>query len=302
MTTVLPRHIHLIAPSGYCFDQQGAERGIQRLREAGHTVNNTQILTRRYQRFAGTDQQRAADLEDLPALDPCPDIILAVRGGYGMTRLLPLCNLPRLARYFCAKPTIFCGHSDFTALQLALLTQGMITFSGPMLAGNFGANTISDFTWRHFWHTITQQETTLQWPTNHLNYRTEGTLWGGNLTMITSLAGTPWMPVIDGGIMVIEDINEPAYKIERMLLQLAACGILSRQSAIVCGNFTGITEEHALNEIWHYLRTTLSCPIITGLSYGHEPDTVTLPFGAKGVLTVDSHKASLTFSDYPTLC
>ncbi|MTD26226.1 muramoyltetrapeptide carboxypeptidase [Erwinia sorbitola] len=303
----IPRTIHLVAPSGYCHNPAAAARGVARLQAAGHRVENSGIIARREQRFAGSDSQRLADINGLTQLNPLPDIILAVRGGYGATRLLPHLHYDALRACLADAPAALCGHSDFTAIQLALLTQsGIVSFSGPMLAGNFGAEVLSDFTIEHFWRALTSPKLTLEWTTVSQQVQVSGTVWGGNLAMIASLIGTPWMPEIQDGILVIEDVNEHPFRIERMLLQLHQSGILSRQNAIITGSFSGTTSTdydngYDFTSVWNLIRDLTGIPVITGLPFGHSADTVTLPLGSRGVLTVADSAASLQLSGYPVL-
>ncbi|AXU95489.1 muramoyltetrapeptide carboxypeptidase [Erwinia persicina] len=305
--STIPRTIHLVAPSGYCHNPAAAARGVARLEADGHRVNNSGIIARREQRFAGSDRQRLADINGLATLDVLPDIVLAVRGGYGATRLLPFINYSALHERLLDAPLALCGHSDFTAIQLALLAQnGLPSFSAPMLAGNFGSEVLSDFTVDHFWRALTSPQLTVNWTTVSQQVQVAGTVWGGNLAMIASLIGTPWMPDIQGGILVIEDVNEHPFRIERMLLQLHQCGILSRQSAIVTGSFSGTTSTdydngYDFNSIWNLIRDLTGLPVVTGLKFGHSADTVTLPLGSPGLLTVEDTAASLQLSGHPVL-
>ncbi|RPH30099.1 muramoyltetrapeptide carboxypeptidase [Buttiauxella warmboldiae] len=299
--------IRLIAPSGFCVNQAAAARGIERLEALGHRVENQSVVPRRFQRFAGTDAQRLADIQDLSALaDEC-DIVLAVRGGYGASRLLENIDYASLGRAFRARPPIICGHSDFTAIQLALLSQtGTITFSGPMLAGNFGAQEFNDFTWQHFWQAISEPRFTLNWQSPTPACSATGTLWGGNLAMLVSLIGSPWLNVIDGGILVVEDINEHPFRVERLLLQLHHAGILARQKALILGSFNGATlsdydGDYDFNEMCRMLQQRLSIPVLRGLPFGHQPETVTLPLGAFGELHHNGQTASLTVSGHPVI-
>lgn len=299
--------IRLIAPSGYCVNQTAAACGIKRLEDAGHQVENQQAVTRRFQRFAGTDSERLADIHQLATLSPQCDIVLAVRGGYGATRLLEHIDFSRLGHALRARTPIICGHSDFTAIQLALLAQcGVITFSGPMLAGNFGAETLDDYTWQHFWRAITEPRYSVSWESNAPACSVQGTLWGGNLAMLVSLIGSPWLPAIDGGILVVEDINEHPFRVERLLLQLHHAGILARQRAIILGSFNGVTLSdydagYDFAEMCHMLSQRLSIPVLPGLPFGHEPQTVTLPLGAYAELHHDGHLSQLTMSGHPVL-
>lgn len=305
-TAGFPLTLRLLAPSGYCHNQEAAARGVARLRAAGHNIQCTDVIQRRWQRFAGDDASRLADINQL-AHGPLPDIALAVRGGYGATRLLPQIDYPALKAHLQQRPFVLCGHSDFTALQMALLRHcDLVSFSGPMLAGNFGAQTVSSFTCQHFWNLITQPEYELTWSTPAADFQGEGTLWGGNIAMLTSLVGTTWLPAIKDGILVIEDVNEHPFRIERMLLQLHHAGLLAQQKAIVAGSFTGAElseydNGYHLGEVWEMITALTGVPVIPGLAFGHDSDTVTLPLGAKGQLSVQQGKALLHLSGYPWL-
>ncbi|AUV53060.1 muramoyltetrapeptide carboxypeptidase [Raoultella planticola] len=298
---------YLVAPSGYCLNQEAAYRGVQRLQEAGHQVLHQEVIPRRQQRFAGTEHERLNDINQLATLEGANRIVMAVRGGYGASRLLPHIDWQALAARQRQNPLIICGHSDFTAIQMGLLAKGsIITFSGPMLAGNFGAETMDPFTEHHFWQALHNPEFTLEWQGEGPDCRTQGTLWGGNLAMITSLIGTPWLPQIANGILVLEDINEHPFRVERMLLQLLNSGILANQRAIVLGSFTGAQPNdydagYDLPQVRDYLRAQLAVPLISGLDFGHEQRTVTLPLGANALLVNNAATTTLTLSGHPVL-
>lgn len=298
---------HLIAPSGYCINQQAALRGVQRLTDAGHQVENDEVIRRRFQRFAGTDAERLADVNSLASLTSPDTIVMPVRGGYGASRLLDRIDWQALASRQQRDPLLICGHSDFTAIQAGLLAQAnVITFSGPMLAANFGAETLNTFTEQHFWLALRKAQFTVEWQGDGPQCDVQGTLWGGNLAMLISLIGTPWMPTIDKGILVLEDVNEHPFRVERMLLQLEYAGILNRQSAIVLGSFSGAAPNeydagYSLESVYAFLRSRLSVPLITGLDFGHEQRTVTFPIGANATLKNTRQGTQLTLSGHPTL-
>ncbi len=301
-------HLHLVAPSGYCQNQSAAWRGVSYFETHGFRVTGQSVITRRWQRFAGTDIQRLSDWQKLPEAPQLPNIVLAVKGGYGASRLIPQLDYSSLANKLRSRPVMLCGHSDFNAIQLALLRHsGLISFSAPMLATNFGAEPPSQFTLTHFWRALTSPQFTLEWQTSSPRLSIEGHLWGGNLSILASLAGTPWLPDIEGGILVIEDVNESVYRIERMLLQLAQSGILAKQLAIIAGDFTGHGSTPAeddngynLDEVWKFITRLTGVPVVTGLAFGHNSDTVTLPLGARGQLCVSGTTGYLTLAGHPT--
>lgn len=293
--------IGVVAPSGYAADPVAFARGLAHLRSLGHTVQDFSASGTRELRFAGTDEQRIAQLH-AAARDPSIEIVIALRGGYGLSRLLPAVDLKLLADSVINGGKRWVGHSDFTVVQLALLSSGAGSYAGPMICDDFSREDLSDFTQQHFWQCMSQASVRVQLPV-HGNPRvqTDGTLWGGNLTMLCSLLGTPWMPAIKNGILFIEDVNEHPYRVERMLLQLAQAGVLDRQRAIVLGDFSGykLTDYdngYDFAQMLSYMRERLSIPILQGLPFGHMKDKVTLPVGAHCVLDSSEDSLSLTMS------
>lgn len=250
-------------------------------------------------RFAGTDEQRIAQLH-AAARDPDIEIVIALRGGYGLSRLLPAVDLKLLSDSVVNGGKRWVGHSDFTLVQLALLSSGAGSYAGPMICDDFSREDLSDFTQQHFWQCMSQDSVRVQIPvTGNPRVKTEGALWGGNLTMLCSVLGTPWMPAIKNGILFIEDVNEHPYRVERMLLQLSQAGVLDRQRAIVLGDFSGYKlsdydNGYDFTQMLRYMRERLSIPILQGLPFGHMKDKVTLPVGAHCVL--DSSEDSFTLT------
>lgn len=302
-----PARIRLIAPSGYSCDPAAMLRGVARLREAGCTVEGLDVLERTELRFAGSDAERAGDINALATLDALPDIALATRGGYGAARLLPHLEYGALRERLHDAPLALVGHSDFTALQMALHARsGLCTFSGPLLA-DLGAEPRSEFSWQQFWSTLSAPTASVAWST-HTEARLDlgGPLWGGNLAVLCSLLGTPWFPAIDGGILFVEDVFESPYRIERMLYQLHLSGVLGRQRALLLGNFSqcepGSRDNgYDLAAAFAQIRAVAGIPVLDGLPHGHADQQLTLPFGALARLRVDGHAARLDLSGYPHL-
>jgi len=299
--------IDLVAPSGYPHDPAAVHRALARLHAEGHRVEGVEATERRYQRFAGTDAQRAADLNHLADPSrPLPDVVLAVRGGYGAVRILHGLDYDGLRRRLGDTPVPICGHSDFTAIQLALLARaGLTTFGGPMLAPNFGAEQLNGFTTHHFWETLSKPATTLKVNAPQPQaVDVSGTLWGGNLAVLVSLIGTPYFPRIDGGILFVEDINEQPFRIERMIYQLHLSGILGRQQALLLGDFSGgkafeYDNGYDLKEMVEHVRSVVDVPVVSGLPFGHVAETVTLPVGAPARLHATAQGFELSMSGYP---
>jgi len=304
--------IRLIAPSGYPHDRAAVTRGVERLQAAGCSVSGLDVLERTELRYAGDDAQRVADLNALVTSDKLPDIALSIRGGYGATRLLEHIDYAGLRDRLAGTNTVLVGHSDFTALQMALHARsGLITFGGPMLGPDFGAAEFSDFTWQHFWNTVTQPQAAATWDCGgDAEFDVEGPLWGGNLAMLCSLLGTPYFPGngrgLDGGILFVEDVGEPPFRIERMLYQLHLSGVLDRQRALLLGDFSqcrpsGYDNGYDLSAGFAQIGRVSGVPVIANLPFGHEPHKFTLPFGAPARLRVSGGRAQLDFSGHPHL-
>ena len=295
--------VAIVAPAGCTNDPCAVERAIERLEAQGCLVRNYYDHSCTHQRFGGTDAARLAQLQAAVA-DPDIHLIIALRGGYGISRLLPAIDFEAIA----ASGKIIVGFSDVTALHMALMAAtGAPSYAGPMIAGDFGAEQPVAYTLDDFWaclagptHTI--RETVAGNPLLDVS----GTVWGGNLAMLGSLIGTPYFPQIDGGILWLEDIAEHPYRIERLLLQLMQAGVLARQQAVVLGDFSGyrlgpLDNGYDFDAMLAYLRATLPLPVLTGLSFGHIPRRVTIPFGAQGRLQSNAEGFSLLLSGYPTL-
>lgn len=295
--------VGLIAPSGYAPDALAVARAIERLRGMGCRVIEHFSLERKFERFGGSDADRVTHLHDA-AGDPEVDLIVALRGSYGLSRILPLIDWQMLAD--CGKPLV--GHSDFTALQMGLLAQtGAVSFSGPMICDDFSREVVSAFTMQHFWQCVTAPHCTIRTKLSGCQpLKVSGTLWGGNLAMLTHLIGTPYFPHISDGILFLEDINEHPFRIERMLLQLHHAGVLAKQRAIVLGDFSGARLSEydngfSFESVLAHLSEKVSVPILSGLQFGHIPDKVTLPIGAIASLETHRDGWNMTISGYPYL-
>lgn len=303
--------VRLIASSGYPHDVAIAARGCAWLKHHGYHMTNPDVLARRYLRFGGTDAERLADLHAIGTGVP-HELTLAVRGGYGIARLLAQVDFARIAEQARASGTPIVGHSDFTAFQLAYLAAtGGVTFAGPMLLADFGADAVDPYMWEHFEDILRNPAYSVdiaapQSGGQAFSGSVEGTLWGGNLAMLCSLLGTPFMPQVEGGVLFLEDINEPPYRIERMLIQLQQAGVLGAQRAIVLGDFsnyrvTDYDNGYDMDAVVAYLHEHLPVPVLTGLPFGHCARKLTLPVGAQVRLDARADGYTMAFSGYPVL-
>jgi muramoyltetrapeptide carboxypeptidase len=292
--------IGLYSPAGFTTDPSAIARAVSRLECAGHRVLVDPTVSSRWQRFSAPDDERLASIMRM-ASDPGVDIAIAVRGGYGWSRLLDRIDFRAIA----AAGKRWLGHSDFTAFQLsALAHESMVTFAGPMAAYDFGAKAISAFTLEHCWGLLATDRYTVECKLDGPSgFDAEGVLWGGNLAMLTHLMGTPHLPDIEGGILFIEDTGEHPYRIERMLYQLHFAGVLERQRAVVLGDFSGFElgandNGYDIAAMIEHVRSRFGVPIFSGLPFGHCVDKLTLPVGGQCRLTVGEGVSRITFSGY----
>jgi muramoyltetrapeptide carboxypeptidase len=290
------RTVGFVAPSAYMPDAATVDRAAQFFASRGWRVQAGDTCFARHERFAGPDDLRASELLRF-CTDPTIDVVLAARGGYGLSRILDRLDYEAIRR---ANRTIV-GYSDFTAFNLAYLAQaGGVSFQGPS-AGDFGAVSPDPFTVENFFAAIAGSEHALEFDADGPACEVRGTLWGGNLALLAALVGTKYMPKIRGGILFIEDVNEPAYRIERMLYQLLHAGILEKQRAVLIGDFDPVTpmpndNGFVVASALTQLRGLLEAPLIAGLPFGHIVSKATLPVGGAATLTVRDQRARLTFS------
>jgi muramoyltetrapeptide carboxypeptidase len=309
------KKIHLIAPSGASLDASSPLAGIEWLQKQGIEVLNADCINRVEQRFAGSDAERLADINQLATLSPDMAVV-AMRGGYGLHRLLPDIEWSAIAKAVQNGLQI-CGHSDFTVFQLGLLAKaGAVTLAGPMLNFDFACQgeqgegvAPNTFMWTNFQQAINERklDCTIQLAQPFLSKsaagKVSGLLWGGNLTVLAGLVGTPYLPTQEqtqGGILFLEDVNEHPYRIERMLMQLLDAGILENQSAILLGGFSayrlydndrGYSLESAIEAICKRLPDGI--PVLTGLPFGHQAEKLTLPVGAQAHIQYDASGFSI---------
>ena len=287
--------LQLFAPSGVELRGPAVRLARQRLSALGFEVSVDASVRARHQRFAGSDDVRLAALHRIA--EAAPSVAMACRGGYGLTRLLDRIDWPLLARSV-DRGTRWVGHSDFTALQLGLLAHtGARSWHGPMAADDFGRSDadggVDEVTRDCFAEAMSGE-------LEAVGFRTEagfdglaarGLLWGGNLSMLQSLLGTPHFPKVRGGILFVEDVAEHPYRVERALLQLQQSGVLARQKAVLLGQFSGwrkspLDRGYTLRSMVAQLRSVCPVPVLTGLPFGHVPTKVSLPVGARVQLVV----------------
>lgn len=294
--------VGIVALSGAIPEPITLQRAQYWLEQQGAQVHVSQTAYAKEQRFAGTDAQRLQALYEFAERDDL-SIILGARGGYGLSRLLPEIDFAQIAR----SGKCLIGHSDFQALQFALLAQtGAVSVAGPMACYDFGAETVDLLTMQHFVQTLGRNTVQVRWNDTSQTSKAQhgqwqGCLWGGNLSVLVSLLGTPYFPHINQGILFLEDVNEHPYRIERMLLQLLYAGVLEQQQAIVLGDFSNyrLTEYDAGYDFASAIKTIQNrckTPIMNDLPFGHCPAKASLPIGVMATLQSDSNQIELSFA------
>lgn len=286
----------LFTPSGIVASAAPLRLAAKRLGKLGFTVQIDAAALAKHQRFGGDDETRLAALHRVA--QEAPDIAMATRGGYGLTRLLDRIDWNLLARSV-ARGTRWVGYSDMTALQLGLWAHAQApSWAGPMACGDFGCTFLDEVTPDCFIEAMSGvlEAVGFRCDPGFDGLDVKGVLWGGNLCVLNSLLGTPHWPHIKGGILFVEDVNEHPYRIERSLLQLHQAGVLDAQQAIVLGTFTEWSKSpldrgYTQKSMVEHLRSVTRTPILTGLPFGHVPTKVTLPVGRIVQLGVQARNA-----------
>jgi len=295
--------IGIIAPSG-APETATLEKGIVKIEAQGYTVRRAANLTEKTHFTAGTGRTRLEETVRL-FLDHNIDAIICARGGDGGIHLLP--DLIRKLNGVTPKP--FVGYSDITLLQLGLFqAYGWVTFSGPMVATELGANTLSDHAEHRYWQMLTSSPE--QWdltPPDQSDLGSirsgtaRGTLLGGCLSIICALLGSTHFPDMRNAILIIEDTDEEPRHIDRMLHQLRLNGIYDQIGGMVLGQFTNCfpedsTANFSLRELVLDATDGYNFPILMNYPYGHHtPELMTLPLGAPVRMNTDPPGLFLNF-------
>ncbi len=276
--------VALVAPSGPLSGEADLTRALDNVRSFGFEAEVGANVMARDGYFAGTDAERLADLNRAIA-DPRVDAIWCIRGGYGAMRLLDGIDYSGLER----RPRSVIGYSDITALHASITTRcGIVTYHGPT-----GRAELTDFSRRSLERAVTHgKDSCGSAPdaTTLVPGTARGRLAGGNLAMLSALCGTPWFPELDGAILVLEDVNEAVYRIDRMLIQLRLAEVLQRCAGIAFGAFTHADEEEGtggarpLAVVLEETARAMNVPCVAGIPIGHIADQWTIPLGAMAEL------------------
>ncbi len=274
--------IGILATSGAAGEKENVQRAVKFFENRGYKVVLSENAFDEFRDMAGNDAKR---LEQLHNFFKNPEInaIICMRGGYGAIRLVKHIDYDLIRN----NPKIFCGYSDISALSIMFLKKSnLMTYHGPMAIGDFGVEEPCEFTVDSFFKAVTTDKLEYQ-PTRPKIYKkgtAEGLLWGGNLATAASLCGQDFIPDEDF-IFFTEDLNEPVYKIDKMMTQLMNIDKFTKNiKGIVLGEFLDIDNQAWLDELFTGIGEKLNIPVIGGFKITHGTEKITLPYGAKAKL------------------
>lgn len=290
--------VGLIAPASsddqpfHLENAQNTVRGMGLVPKLGRHVSDI------YGYLSGTDQDRAADIHAMFS-DDTVRAVFAIRGGWGSARLLPLLDWDLIR----AKPKLLIGSSDVTALHLAFAARaGFPTIHAPNVSNRW-----DEISWNSLWRLAFtgeepvlgeaegQDSTQARWRTTTIRPgKASGRLLGGNLTVLSTLMGTPWLPDFEGAILFVEDVGEAEYRIDRMMTQLALAGILGKLSGVIFGQCVRCTTDFpnyagfTVPQILYQHLSPLGVPAFSGANIGHVANQLSVPVGARVEMDADA--------------
>lgn len=293
--------IGIVSPASAIFESEPYEIATESLQAMGLKVKLGEFVKSRHGHLAGTDQERATELNAM-FKDDSVDAIICLRGGSGAARILPLLDYEAIK----ANPKIFCGYSDITALHLGIYEKtGLVTFHGPL-----ATSTWNEFTVDHFKSLLFDAEALrLENPEGGGKYLTQvnnrirtiqpgkakGELLGGNLSVLTGIMGSSYFPTDwSNKILYLEDVDEPIYAMDRMLTQIQLAGIFDKISGFIFGKCTrcepggkgygSLTLEEVID---HYIKP-LNIPAFSGSMIGHIDEMFTFPNGIEAEIDAEN--------------
>ena len=295
--------IGIISPSSAIFETEPYEIAVETFEAMGLKVKLGKYVSNRYGHLAGTDDERAQELNDM-FKDPEVNAIIALRGGSGAARILDKIDYEAISK----NPKIFIGYSDITALHLAIYAKtGLVTFHGPL-----AVSTWNKFSYSYFKKILFDGETVLMKnPTvigdnltqvsNRIRTiypgKASGVLMGGNLSVLTGIMGSDYLPDWENKIIYLEDVGEKIYAVDRMMSQLKLGGVLDKISGFVFGKCTECDPggngygSLTLEEVIDYYIKPLKIPAYSGAMFGHIKDNFTIPNGIEA--EIDAEKGTI---------
>jgi len=281
--------IGIVAPAGP-FDPDLFQKGVAALEDMGYGVFQPDGLDKRNRFLAGPDEHRA-DLINQMFADPDINAIFCARGGYGSQRILDSIDYEVIRE----NSKIFIGFSDITVLLSALNNHcGLVTFHGPVLTklGEGNPESVAGLGAALAIDTPVQ----IRASKNRVvrSGSCEGTVAGGNLATLCHMVGTPHMPEFGNCILILEDVSESLYKIDRMLYQMRMAGCFQGITGLALGSFTDCGELGGVLDVVMDNFQETEIPILAGFDIGHGPVNLTIPMGIPAVLDTDLRTLSYT--------
>lgn len=271
--------IAIIAPSG-AVEFEPIMRAKKYFENMGYRVKLGKNIFASERYLAGDDSKRAEDLHCAFADEEVKAIVCA-RGGYGAIRLIKLIDFEIIR----SNPKIFCGYSDVTALSAMFLKHAdLITYSSPMAASDFSCLAPNHLTEKSFFKVLSGENDFYMSKDTYIEGKAEGITFGGNLSTLVSLCGIDFIPD-EGFIFFAEDVNEPVYKLDKMLNQLINIKKFRKNiQGIAFGEFTGVDDDKWLQELLIETANILNVPAYGGFKFTHAEEKQTLPYGAYALL------------------
>jgi muramoyltetrapeptide carboxypeptidase len=304
--------VALVSPASATFNTVDLQIAKESLEALGFKVRVSEHMMERHGNLAGHDKARADDINKAFA-DTSVAAVHAIRGGWGSARVLPYLDFDNIRR----NPKVLIGYSDITALHLAIHSKtGLITFHGPIGLGRWDPYSLEYykrvlFTGEQLTYSNKQGISTERNALTQVEFRTQtitpgkarGKLLGGNLTVLTAILGSPYVPEWDDAILFCEDVREDLYRVDRMLTQLKLAGVLGKIKGFVfggcseCGPGDGNYGALTLEELFRDHISPLGVPAWQGAMIGHAQPQWTLPEGAR--VEVDATAATITLLEAP---
>ncbi len=291
--------IGLVCPAAPSFNRETVQVAVESMQSLGFKVKLGKNIWKRYGYLAGTDEERAADINEM-FNDKDVSAILCVHGGWGCARLLPLLNYDLIRK----NPKIIVGYSDITALLLGIHTQtGLVTFHGPV-----GSSTWNDFSVKYFKKVFMDAEKVIyENPKTKGDNLTQvddristinsgvarGKMLGGNLTVLCHILGSKYAPDFRNSIIFCEDVGEEPYSVDRMINHLKLCGAFEEMKGFVFGKCTkcepgsGGYGSLTIEDLWEDHIKPTKKPAFAGAMIGHITNKFTIPIGIEAEVNAD---------------
>jgi len=278
--------IGLISPASPVADPVRIEKAVAYLEKLGYRVEVGKNVGNKIGYLAGTDEERLDDFHSMFSNKEVKAII-CLRGGYGTPRIVDGIDYKLIAK----NPKIFVGYSDVTAIQMAIYKKtGLVTFAGPMAAVDLW-NDINRYSEELFWRILTSNKKLgrLALPENAemktvTKGKMKGRILGGNLALITAMMGSPFLPKFDDSILMLEDVSEVPYRLDRMFNQLKVADVFNKVEGVLLGQFTDCEAKDddptfTVAEVMENYFRKLKIPVVENFPHGHVKEKATVPFG-----------------------